>query len=140
MSGFTGSNALIVITGKAALLWTDSRYFQQAESQLDNETWTLMKLGEPGVQTYQQYLVSTLDPSSQVAVDPYLIKAKEFEDLKQTLHANGQHILWGVQQNLVDYVWENRPKPNLKKKLEPVDPMFSGFYFFTQNFYTLSTS
>lgn len=127
MSSFTGSNALIVITEQSAVLWTDSRYFQQAENQLDNETWTLMKSGMPGVPTYQEYLISTLNPSSRVAIDPFLITAKDFEDLKQNLHANGQHTLLPLQSNLVDLVWENRPKPKLKK-LETIEPTFSGIF------------
>lgn len=44
ISGFTGSAGTAVITENKALLWTDGRYFQQAEKQLDNTTWTLMRV------------------------------------------------------------------------------------------------
>jgi Xaa-Pro aminopeptidase len=42
-SGFTGTNAIAAISHKEALLWTDGRYFIQAEKQL-KEGWTLKKL------------------------------------------------------------------------------------------------
>lgn len=45
-----------VITLKEAALFTDGRYFLQASQQLDNN-WTLMKQGNPGVPTWQEYLV-----------------------------------------------------------------------------------
>lgn len=44
ITGFTGSAGTAVITETKALLWTDGRYFQQAEKQLDNSTWTLMRV------------------------------------------------------------------------------------------------
>lgn len=44
ITGFTGSAGTAVITEKEALLWTDGRYYQQAEKQLDNSTWTLMRV------------------------------------------------------------------------------------------------
>lgn len=44
ITGFTGSAGVAVVTQAAALVWTDGRYFQQAEKQLDSATWTLMKV------------------------------------------------------------------------------------------------
>lgn len=46
VSGFSGSFGKAVIEENIAALWTDSRYFIQAEEQLDNETWTIMKSGK----------------------------------------------------------------------------------------------
>lgn len=52
----------------AAALWTDSRYFAQAENQLSNDTWTLMKMGMPGVPRMEEWLVATLPPNSRVGI------------------------------------------------------------------------
>ena len=49
ISGFDGSAGTAVVTATNALLWTDGRYFIQAEAQMD-ENWTLMKIGQPGIQ------------------------------------------------------------------------------------------
>uniref|UniRef100_K3WRL6 Creatinase N-terminal domain-containing protein n=1 Tax=Globisporangium ultimum (strain ATCC 200006 / CBS 805.95 / DAOM BR144) TaxID=431595 RepID=K3WRL6_GLOUD len=46
LSGFTGSNGTALVTPDKALLWTDGRYFLQAENELSAE-WTLMKSEEP---------------------------------------------------------------------------------------------
>lgn len=45
VTGFSGSSGTAVIAESEAALWTDSRYFLQAEHQIDNQTWTLMKSG-----------------------------------------------------------------------------------------------
>jgi Xaa-Pro aminopeptidase len=60
ISGFSGSNATVIVTADAAFLWTDGRYFLQAESQLD-ENWTLMKDGLPGVQKPDEWLLKVSD-------------------------------------------------------------------------------
>lgn len=52
ISGFTGSNGTALVTSDKALLWTDGRYFLQAEQELSAE-WTLMKSEEPGVPTIE---------------------------------------------------------------------------------------
>lgn len=46
VSGFTGSAGTVVVTDDQAILWTDSRYFIQAESEMDPDHWTLMRSGE----------------------------------------------------------------------------------------------
>lgn len=45
LSGFDGSSGIAVITANEALLWTDARYFIQAEEQLD-DNWSLMRDGK----------------------------------------------------------------------------------------------
>jgi Xaa-Pro aminopeptidase len=54
VSGFTGSNATVLITQDEALIWTDGRYYLQAEKEL-NEYWTIMKLEKNEI-TLSQYI------------------------------------------------------------------------------------
>ncbi|AFK62302.1 Xaa-Pro aminopeptidase [Advenella kashmirensis WT001] len=49
LSGFTGSVGTVVVTSDFAGLWVDSRYWEQAEKQLDNSGLTLMKQGQADV-------------------------------------------------------------------------------------------
>lgn len=105
MSHFSGSSATIVIVEHAAALWTDSRYYAQAESQIDNQTWTLMKSGMASVPTVQQWLVEMLPESSRVGIDPYLIQSKHFHEMDEFLNKHG-HKLVALQENLVDVVWK----------------------------------
>lgn len=128
VSGFKGLGATLVIEENAAAIWIDSRYFRQAESQIDNKTWTLINSDISSMPTIQRWLVDTLPASSRVGIDPYLIQSKRFHELNEYLESNG-HKLVSIQQNLVDVVWETRPDPTLRD-LEPIEPTFSGMFFF----------
>ena len=59
LTGFTGSNAVIIVTQTEALLWTDSRYFIQAEKQISEE-WKLMKMRVEGYLMPNEYLIQHL--------------------------------------------------------------------------------
>nr|WP_199562137.1 aminopeptidase P family N-terminal domain-containing protein [Petrotoga sp. 9PW.55.5.1] len=54
ISGFTGSAGTVVITQKEAILWTDGRYFIQAEKELESSGIKLYKIGIPGFPTYSK--------------------------------------------------------------------------------------
>ena len=56
LSGFGGSAGTAVVTQDDALLWTDSRYWNEANLQLDADCWTLMKQGQPKVPTIVKHL------------------------------------------------------------------------------------
>ena len=60
ITGFTGSAGTAVITKNMAGLWTDGRYFIQAEKELAGSGITLFKSGEPGVDTIEQFLEKEL--------------------------------------------------------------------------------
>src|SRR5262245_58389719 len=60
ISGFTGSAGLVAVTAAGAGLWTDSRYFLQAETELDPTAFTLFRSGQPDVQTLDEWLCDTL--------------------------------------------------------------------------------
>ena len=60
MTGFTGSAGTAVITQEKAGLWTDGRYFVQAERQLDGSGVTLFRMAEEGVPTVDEYIEKEL--------------------------------------------------------------------------------
>ncbi|GIX71818.1 xaa-Pro aminopeptidase 1 [Caerostris extrusa] len=72
ISGFTGTTGTAVITENHASLWTEGRYFQQADKQLDNN-WTLLKEGMPGTPAIHEWLSRVLPVGSKVGIDPLLI-------------------------------------------------------------------
>ena len=55
LSGFTGSAGTLLVTMDGAYLWTDGRYFIQAAKQLEGTGVTLMKMGEEGVPTVEEF-------------------------------------------------------------------------------------
>ena len=61
ISGFTGSAGTILVTQDFAGLWTDGRYFLQAEAQLADTGIELFKMGNEGVPTIEDYIVSHIE-------------------------------------------------------------------------------
>ncbi|XP_054167051.1 xaa-Pro aminopeptidase 1-like [Oppia nitens] len=123
ISGFDGSAGTAIITSKDALLWTDGRYFLQAEKQLDHN-WTLMKDAIPGTPTQAEWLCKNLSPGSRVGVDPFVISFETWRQLANQLDSAG-HTLVPINDNLVDEVWDNRPPPP-NKSVEPLQLVFTG--------------
>lgn len=87
-SGFDGSAGTAIVTAKSALLWTDGRYHQQAEQQLD-ENWTLMKDGLPTTPTMSSWLSTNLSAGDRVGVDGNLLSFRVWSPLYNALSANG---------------------------------------------------
>lgn len=89
VSGFNGSAGVAVVTLREALLWTDGRYYQQAEKQLDNN-WTLMKDGLPSTPTLANWLASNLSPGDRVGVDGDLLSFRVWSPMLTALASNGK--------------------------------------------------
>jgi len=66
ITGFRGSAGTAVVSLREAALWTDSRYFTQAEEQLDCAHWLLMRTGNPGVPSLIDWIVSEANQTSMV--------------------------------------------------------------------------
>lgn len=112
ISLFTGSAGTAVVTASEALLWTDGRYFLQAERELSKH-WTLMRAGVPGTPEMAAWLASSLPHSSHVGIDPTLHTAAAARALRVALSLAG-HELTPLPSNLVDRVWADRPAPPLQ--------------------------
>ena len=85
ISGFTGSAGTVIVTQDEAGLWTDGRYFIQAENELKNSDIKLFKMGEEGVPTVEQYLVDSIPKDSRLGFDGKVICAKEGQNLASKL-------------------------------------------------------
>jgi Xaa-Pro aminopeptidase len=73
ISGFSGSDGIAVVTREwGAALWTDGRYFLQADIQLSCE-WLLMRTGQPGVPHLMEWLIDILPENSKIGADPKLV-------------------------------------------------------------------
>jgi Xaa-Pro aminopeptidase len=106
ISNFTGSAGTVVVTAKEALLWTDGRYFVQAEDELTEE-WTLMRSGTKDVPDVKKWL-KTLESGSVVGIDPNVHSVSEARALRAALSEVGSSLT-SVSENLVDAVWKERP-------------------------------
>ncbi|KAG6750500.1 hypothetical protein POTOM_044996 [Populus tomentosa] len=111
ISGFTGSAGTAVVTKEKAALWTDGRYFLQAEKQL-NSNWILMRAGNPGVPTTSEWLNDVLAPGAKVGVDPFLFSFDAAEELKEAIAKKNHKLVYLYNPNLVDEIWKgSRPMP-----------------------------
>ena len=68
-SGFTGSNGTLVVSQKEAGLWTDGRYFIQAEKELSGTGITLYRMQEEGVPTIKEYLTQHMKDNEPLGFD-----------------------------------------------------------------------
>jgi Xaa-Pro aminopeptidase len=112
ISGFTGSAGTALILQDKALLWTDGRYFLQAEQEL-SEDWTLMKSGQPGVLEINDWLLANLEKGKNVGVDAFLVSTSEAKRMVSLLDTKGVNVI-GATRNPVDIVWGeegSRPLP-----------------------------
>ncbi|KAJ7512391.1 Creatinase/aminopeptidase [Mycena galericulata] len=123
ISGFNGSAGCAIITPKEAFLFTDGRYFLQAEQQLD-ENWTLMKQGLPDVPTWQEFLSKKIEPSSRIGIDSTLISAVDAESLTKELKPRGSELV-SLSQNPVDSVWAQERPPRPKSQVFSLDVFFA---------------
>ncbi len=105
ITGFTGSAGTAVITGEDALLWTDGRYFVQAAKQLRDTGVTLMKMGEEGVPTVEEYLQSHMKEGMTLAFDGRVVN----DSLGETLAKKLPGVAFSYDKDLVGEIWNDRP-------------------------------
>ena len=106
MSGFTGSSGTLIIYMDEAGLWTDGRYFIQAENELKDSGIKLFKMGEEGVPTIEEYLLEKLPKNSTLGFDGRVMSVKEGQSLANKLAFKGINIEY--KYDLVNDIWEDR--------------------------------
>ena len=106
MSGFTGSAGTLIISMDEAGLWTDGRYFIQAEQELKDSGIKLFKMGEEGVPTIEEYLLEKLPKNSTLGFDGRVMSVKEGQSLANKLAFQGINIEY--KYDLVNDIWEDR--------------------------------
>lgn len=107
MSGFTGSAGTCVFTMTEGKLWTDGRYFIQAQQQLTGSGIDLMRMGEEGVATIEEYLLQALPAHAVVGFDGRVMNAAMVEKLQEKLKE--KEITLQCDMDLVGNIWTDRP-------------------------------
>ncbi len=106
-SGFSGTAGLVVITAARAALWTDGRYYLQAEQQLRGSGIELMRQGEPGVPDWQDWLRQELQPGDRLGVNGRVFSVNSLRELAAKLDDRG--IILDTSPDLVAELWDDRP-------------------------------
>jgi len=123
ISGFTGSAGTALITEDKALLWTDGRYFLQAEQQLSAD-WTLMRMQQPDVPKLEDWVAEHLPAKGRLGIDPFVHSVDDAGKLQTALEGAKRDLslvpLSG-SPNLVDLVWSS-DRPGLPQSLARLLP------------------
>lgn len=123
MSGFTGSAGTLVVTKEEAGLWTDGRYYIQAEKQLEGSGIVLFKQGMKDVPLPEEYLAEKMGDGDVVGFDGRVIPAKWGMDLGKQLGKKGASL--NGSKNLIDEIWNDRPALP-KDKLFILEEKYAG--------------
>lgn len=116
ITGFTGSYGMVVITQEEAGLWTDTRYFLQAEEQLKGSGIKLFKLRVPGAVSPENWLAKKLSEGSKVGIDPLSLSVNGFRAFENVLSEKGINLV--KTNDLLEKIWEERPEIPDKKIFE----------------------
>ena len=125
ISEFTGSAGTLVVTPDKALLWADGRYHIQAQKEIDDTSFTLMKQGLPNVPTIGEYLNSILNDEDVLAFDGRVASAGFIQSILSSISKN---ISIKSDVDLTDLVWLNRPQLPFSM-LYKLDTFFSGIEY-----------
>ena len=107
ISGFSGSAGTVVITADKGGLWTDSRYFLQAENELADSSIVLFKMGEPEVPNYSNWLKENLSKGAKIGFDGKVFSIASANSLAEELSV--KDITIESQFDFIDEIWKERP-------------------------------
>ncbi len=123
LTGFTGSAATVVITNSFAGLWTDSRYFLQAEKQLSGTGFEFVKPGAFHRNDYMDFICENSGPGNKIGIDGRIFSIAQLRKLEKRLENKEVSIDTGC--DIIDTLWTDRPELPFSRAFDhPVE--FSG--------------
>lgn len=108
ISGFTGSNGTLLIGLSDAYLWTDGRYFVQADHELLGSDIVLMKMGQKGVPTIKDFLMNHIKEGQVLAFNGLLVSARLGNELSKIADIR-------PDKDYCSQIWTDRPMLNITK-------------------------
>lgn len=106
ISGFTGSAGTLLVSSNTAKLWTDGRYFIQANNELSNSGIDLMKMRILGFSTLEEWIEENVKDSEVLGFDGRVISANQYKDLLKIAKKNNFKI--EMNNDLLEECWDNR--------------------------------
>ena len=123
ITGFTGSAGTAVITLKEAGLWTDGRYFVQAEKQLEGSTVTLYRMAEEGVPAVEEFVKDKLPQGGCIGFDGRTVNGAWGEKFVAIAEEKKGSLFVG--EDLINLIWTDRPELS-KAPLFILEEKYSG--------------
>ncbi|NLM06073.1 MAG: aminopeptidase P family protein [Tissierellia bacterium] len=109
LTGFTGSQGTALVSMDKALLWADGRYFIQAENQIMDSEFSLMKMMTPGFPSLEEWLKENLKDGTTLAFDGKNYSEEGFERIESLF--KGKNIKIKTDFDFMTEIWEDRPSP-----------------------------
>ena len=119
VSGFTGSVGTLIVTQGDAGVWTDGRYWEQAQTELAGSGIDLKKIPSGASVLYIDWLGQTMQPGQVVAVDGAVLGLANARLLRQAL---GEQVTLRTDIDLLDTVWAGRPAKPVAAVFEHAAP------------------
>ena len=112
MSNLTGEAGDMIVTEDGAWLWTDGRYFLQAETQLAGTGIELMRMAEPGVPTIEEFFADLVKGHKEYTVgfDGRVVPAAFGQALVDLFKDSECKVCFKCGKDLVDVIWTDRPE------------------------------
>ena len=108
ITGFTGSAGTALITDKEAILWTDGRYFIQAEKQIRDNEFKLYRMNTPGYPSLHEWLEENVGYGATIGLNGKIFSQGAVEKIEETLREKKVRIHY--EDDLIGGIWEDRPE------------------------------
>lgn len=113
VSGFTGSAGTLLVGIEESYLWTDGRYFIQAEKELNGSAIKLMKMNIPGYPSLIEWIKNNVKEGKTLAFDGSTISTNEYKNYKELSEKNGFNIK--MDKDFLNEIWSDRPELSKEK-------------------------
>ena len=107
LTGFTGSAATVIITDTFAGLWTDSRYYIQAETQLAGSGFELIRPKAFQSSDYMDWLSENINQESTIALNGKIFSISQFRKLEKAFE--GKKVKFDPDCDIISGLWAGRP-------------------------------
>ncbi|MDU1854460.1 MAG: aminopeptidase P family N-terminal domain-containing protein, partial [Clostridium baratii] len=107
ISGFTGSAGTVLIGLNEGILWTDGRYFIQAENELKGSGIKLFKMRIPGWPTLEEWIFENVKSGETIAFDGKVVSLEQYKEIKDI--AKEKSINLKIDEDLLKLIWSDRP-------------------------------
>ncbi len=123
LSGFSGEAGCTIVTKDFAGLWTDGRYFTQAENELAGSCVELMRMRQAGVPDAMDFLVTNTPEGGVLGFDGRVVSTAAALSLQKALAKKNAKL--HVSEDLVGMIWEDRP-PMPEEPVYVLDVKYTG--------------
>lgn len=123
VSGFTGSAGTLLVGLEDAYLWTDGRYFIQADKELKSSGISLMKMRTPGYPTIEEWIKDNVKENEVLGFDGRVFSVNQYEGYLNIAKENNFNI--NMRNDLLDSIWKERPQLP-KNKIFLHDEKYAG--------------